>query len=136
MNVTQLFIVWQKSVNLRGLCFVTALCFKLTDNHESSINVSRRDWVPNQPQSFVFSVVNKIIIGTCYLVYKLPSHLIPLTDCCACINCDLCRLPSIQKKKRLCSNVYWCWHSTKSKQTWHVFIWCVWTWPHWAKLHP
>lgn len=91
------FIVWQKSVNLRGLCFVTALCFKLTHNHESSINVSRRDWVPNQPQSFVFSAVNKIIIGTWYLVYKLPSHLIPLTDCCACINCDLCRLPSIKK---------------------------------------
>lgn len=56
--------------------------------------------MPNQPRGFDFSIVNIkkiIIIGTCYLVYELPGHLIPFTGCCACINCDLCRLTSIKK---------------------------------------
>lgn len=56
--------------------------------------------MPNQPQGFAFSTVNKKnieTVGTCYLVYKLPGHLIPFTGCCACINCDLCRLTSIKK---------------------------------------
>lgn len=54
--------------------------------------------MPNQPQGFVFSVVNKNVIGICYLAYTLPSHLIPPTGCCACINCDLCRLTIVKKK--------------------------------------
>lgn len=135
MNVTQLFNSLTKECQFKRLmlCYCTVL---QTDRQPWFQYKCITVWLSaKQPQSFVFSVVNKTIIGTCYLVYKLPSHLIPLTDCCACINCDLCRLPSIYKK-RLCSNFYWCWNSTKSKQTWHVFIYYVRTWLHWAKLHP